>query len=85
MFPKLAKSLAVAAVLSLPFANTAVARTASLHHPDGAKVNIQCSKRACFVRHTNAAGYNGSVEPAGPATTVNFVRIVKIWQAKGYR
>ena len=85
MFPKLAKPVVIAAIILLPFASSASARTALLHHPDGAKVNIQCNKQVCFVQHTSAAGYNANVEPAGPATTVNFVRIVKTWQAKGYR
>lgn len=85
MFRKLAEVIVIALIIALSAVSGSFARTASLHHPDGAKVNIQCDKTACYVQHVNASGNPGNVEPAGPATNVNFVRILKIWQSRGYR
>jgi len=85
MISFLTRRLVFAILTCLFLAYPAAAKTASLSHPEGARVQINCNKKQCFVRHTKASGHNGKVHRAGPSTTYNFVRLVKLWQAKGYR
>ncbi len=85
MTSTLIKTLIAASIGALCVVQPAAAKNASLHHPQGSTVQIKCAKKLCFVKHTNAFGRSGGVRSAGPATTVNFVRLVKTWQSKGYR
>ena len=85
MFSILTRPVFLAIVACICFAQPAAAKNAALFHPEGAKVQIKCAKKHCFVRHTNASGRSGKVNSAGPSTTYNFARLVKLWQARGYR